>query len=511
MARVKVPTTIARFVRLPEESPDGRERPEVRLVKIEEVIAANLDELFPGKEVAASYVFQVTRNADFVIEEDEAADLLQAIEDELEGRWFGQSVRLVVTEAMPEDLREWLAMNLKIDPGSVYAVPEPIGLADLEELTHLDLRPDLLYSPLTPRVPSEIRSARSITSAIRQGDILLYHPYDSFAPVVEFVRAAASDPNVLAIKQTLYRVGSNSPIVEALSGARDEDTQVAVLVELKARFDEEPNITWARQLESRGVHVAYGIVGLKTHAKICLVVRREGSGLRRYLHLGTGNYNPSTARIYTDFSYFTDDPAIAEDCSDLFNYLTGYSEQEEYHELLVAPLTLREGVVRLIEEQTKRAQKGEPARILCKMNALTDPRIIESLYEASQAGVRIDLIIRGICCLRPGLEGVSENIRVVSLVGRFLEHARAFAFGEGEEEEIYLGSADLMQRNLDRRVEQLFPLREERHRDKVRRLLELQLADTVNAWELRPDGSFERLRPKEEPLDSQEILLEEGF
>ncbi|MBD0354157.1 MAG: polyphosphate kinase 1 [Rubrobacteraceae bacterium] len=509
MARVKVPTTIDRFIRLPEESTDRR--PEVRLVLVEEIIAANLDELFPGKEVAASYVFQVTRNADFVIEEDEASDLLQAIEDELEGRWFGQSVRLVVTSSMPEDLRDWLTGNLRLDASSVYAVPEPIGLADLEELTHLD-RPDLLYPPLTPRIPSEIRTARSITQAIRQGDILLYHPIDSFTPIVEFVRAAASDPDVLAIKQTLYRVGSNSPIVEALSEARDEETQVAVLVELKARFDEEPNITWARRLESRGVHVAYGIVGLKTHAKICLVVRREGS-LRRYVHMGTGNYNPSTARVYTDFSYFTDDPTIAEDCSDLFNYLTGYSEQEDYQELLVAPLTLREGVLRLIEEQTERAREGEPARITWKLNSLTDPRIIESLYEASRAGVRIDLIIRGICCLKPGLEGVSENIRVVSLVGRFLEHARALAFGEDEDESIYLGSADMMQRNLDRRVEQLFPLREKRHREKVRRLLELQLADTKNAWELGPDGSFERLRPQdgEEPLDSQAILLEEGF
>jgi len=465
--------------------------------------------------VAASYIFQVTRNADFVIEEDEASDLLQAIEDEIEGRWFGHSVRLVVTEAMPEGLRDWLAGNLKIDSASVYAVPEPLGLADLEELTHLD-RGDLLYPPFTPRVPPEIRSARSITSAIRQGDILLYHPFDSFTPVVEFVRAAASDPNVLAIKQTLYRVGSNSPIVEALSEARDEQTQVAVLVELKARFDEEPNITWARRLESRGVHVAYGIVGLKTHAKISLVVRREGSGeesLRRYVHMGTGNYNPSTARIYTDFSYFTDDPRLAEDASDLFNHLTGYSEQEEYHELLVAPQSMREGVLHLIEEQTERARNGEPARITGKMNSLTDPKIIESLYEASQAGVKIELIIRGICCLRPGLEGISENIRVVSLVGRFLEHARALVFGEGEGERIYLGSADLMQRNLDRRVEQLFPLREQRHRDKVRRLLELQLSDTANAWELRPDGSFEQLTPKEgeEPLDSQALLLEEGF
>lgn len=513
IARVKVPTTIERFMRLPEKpNLNGEGRPEVRLVRVEEVIAANLDELFPGKEVIASHVFQVTRNADFVIEEDEAGDLLQAIEDELEGRWFGRSARLVVADTMPDTVREWLVENLRVGENAVYSVPEPIGLADFDDLTHLD-RPDLLYPPITPRVPQEIRSARSITQAIRQGDILLYHPYDSFNPVVEFVRAAANDPNVLAIKQTLYRVGSNSPIVEALSEARDEQTQVAVLVELKARFDEEPNIIWARQLEARGVHVAYGLVGLKTHAKICLVVRREGSKLRRYIHLGTGNYNPSTARLYTDFSYFTDDPELAEDGSDLFNHLTGYSEQEEYNALLAAPTTMREGILRLIEEQTEKSRNGEPACILGKTNALTDPDIIEALYEASQAGVRIELVIRGICCLRPGLEGISDNIRVVSIVGRFLEHARAFVFGQGEDEKVYLGSADLMQRNLDRRVEQLFPLRAERHRDKVRRLLELQLSDTASGWELQSDGSFERMRPAEgeDPLDSQAILLEEGF
>jgi polyphosphate kinase len=512
MARIKVPTTIDRFVRLPDEDRGPGERSEMRFVRVEEVISANLDELFPGKHIVANYVFQVTRNADFVIEEDEAADLLQAIEDELESRWFGQSVRLVVSDEMPDDLRDWLARNLKLDENSVFASPHPIGLANVEELTHID-RPDLLYPPITPRVPSEIRSARSITQAIRNGDILIYHPYDSFAPVVDFVRAAANDPEVLAIKQTLYRVGANSPIVETLSEARDEQTQVAVLVELKARFDEEPNITWARQLEARGVHVAYGIVGLKTHAKISLVVRREGSGLRRYVHLGTGNYNPSTARIYTDFSYFTDDPKLAEDGSDLFNYLTGYSEQEEYQELLVAPLTLREKIVRLIEEQTEKARAGEPASITCKTNSLTDPQIIELLYEASQAGVKIDLIVRSICCLRPGVEAVSENIRVVSLVGRFLEHARIFAFSDGDDEEMYLGSADLMQRNLDRRVETAFPLREKRHREKVRRLLDLQLADNANGWELSPDGTFERLHPKdrEELVDSQAILLREGF
>ncbi len=512
MARVKMPTTIDRFVQLPdgEHAPD--KRPEMRFVRVEEIIAANLDELFPGKEVSASYVFQVTRNADFVIEEDEASDLLQAIEDELEGRWFGQGVRLVVSTEMPDDLKEWLAYNLKLDENSVFEAPHPIGLADLDELTHLD-RPDLLYPPISPRVPQEIRNSRSITQATRNGDILLYHPYDSFSPVVDFVRAAANDPEVLAIKQTLYRVGSNSPIVEALSEARDEQTQVAVLVELKARFDEEPNITWARQLEARGVHVAYGIVGLKTHAKICLVVRREGHGLRRYLHLGTGNYNPGTARVYTDFSYFTDDQKLAEDGSDLFNYLTGYSEHEEYQELLVAPVTMRDRIMRGIEEQTEKAKNGAPARITCKTNSLTDPRIIELLYEASQAGVKIDLIVRSICCLRPGVEGVSENIRVVSLVGRFLEHARVFTFGEGEDERIYLGSADLMQRNLDRRVETAFPLRERRHREKVRRLLDLQLSDTANGWELKTDGKFERRHPGEgeEPLDSQSILLTEGF
>jgi polyphosphate kinase len=517
MARIKVPATIERFMKVPpterpEETPAPGVHEQIKLVRVEEVMAANLDELFPGKEILSSYVFQVTRNADLVIEEDEASDLLQTIEDELAGRWFGQSVRLVVTDSMPAELREWLAENLHVAPNSVYATSVPLGLGDFEEFTHLD-RGDLLYPPFTPRLPDEIRSARSITSAIREGDILLYHPYESFAPVVEFVRAAASDPEVLAIKQTLYRVGSNSPIVEALSEARDEQTQVAVLVELKARFDEEPNITWARRLEAQGVHVAYGIVGLKTHAKICLVVRREGGGLRRYVHLGTGNYNPSTARLYTDFSYFTDDPALCEDSSDLFNYLTGYSEQEEYQELLVAPLTMREKFVELVREQAARAEGGESARISCKMNSLTDPKIIEELYVASQAGVKIELVIRGICCLKPKLEDVSESIRVVSLVGRFLEHARIYAFGEGEDEKIYLGSADLMQRNLDRRVEQLFPLRETRHRQKVRRLLDLQLSDTANAWEMSSDGDYTRLHPQEgeEPLDSQALLLEEPF
>lgn len=512
LARLKVPNTLKRFLRIspPQEPPEPGQHHEVNLVRLEEVVAANLDELFPGKEIVASYVFQVVRNADLVIQEDEAADLLRAVEDELGQRQFGQSVRLVVTGEMPGELREWLAGHLGVDHSAIFAVEEPLGLADLEELTHAS-RPDLLYPPIAPRIPEEFKKGRSIFASIRQGDILLYHPYDSFAPVVDFVRAGATDGGVLAIKQTLYRVGTNSPIIEALLEARDERTQVAVLVELKARFDEEPNIGWARQLEARGVHVAYGIVGLKTHAKICLLVRREEGGLRRYLHLGTGNYNPSTARAYTDFSYFTADPDLGEDGTDLFNSLTGYSEQEEYRKLLVAPGRMRRRLLQMIEREAEKAAGGRPARIVCKINQLTDPEMIRALYRASRAGVRIDLIVRGTCCLKPGIPGVSENIRVVSLVGRFLEHARAYVFGAGEDEEIYLGSADLMERNLDRRVEIIFPLRDEASRRKVRRILQLQLSDTANAWELGPDGSYERLRPEEgkEPLDSQALLLEE--
>jgi polyphosphate kinase len=512
MARVKVPTTLDRFMRVspPEEPPEPGQHHEVNLVRLEEVLTANLEELFPGKEVVASYVFQVVRNADLVIQEDEASDLLQAVEDELGQRQFGRSARLVVTEGMPREVRDWLAGHLGVDYRSIFAAEEPLGLADLEELTQLG-RPDLLYPPITPRIPPELKKDRSIFSSIRQGDILLYHPYDSFAPVTDFVRSAVTDHGVLAIKQTLYRAGSNSPIIEALLEARDEHTQVAVLVELKARFDEEPNIGWARQLEAKGVHVAYGIVGLKTHAKICLLVRREESGLRRYLHLGTGNYNPGTARLYTDFSYFTADPELGEDGSDLFNSLTGYSAHQEYSKLLVAPSGMRERIVEMIRRERERAERGEPAALLFKMNALTDPQMIQELYLASQAGVKVDLVIRGICCLRPGIPDVSENIRVVSLVGRFLEHARAFIFNGGENEEVYLGSADLMERNLNRRVETMFPLREAAHRQRVRRILELQLADTANSWELRSDGSYEHRHPEngEEPLDSMALLLED--
>ncbi|MDP9351133.1 MAG: polyphosphate kinase 1 [Chloroflexota bacterium] len=510
-ARVKVPNNLPRFWRVSgrpsAKIPPGTHQP-VELVRLEEIIASNLDELFPGHHVRDSYVFQLTRDADLVIQEDEAADLLQAIEEELGQRRFGEGVRLVVGTDMPEPVRGWLAGQLGVGTDKIHAVPDPIGLSQLSELTHLD-RPHLLYPPLTPHSPLESVGESSIFSGIARSDLLLYHPFDTFVPVVDFVRAASVDPDVLAIKQTLYRVGLNSPIVESLLEARDEDTQVAVLVELKARFDEEPNIGWARQLEAEGVHVSYGFVGLKTHAKICLIVRREESGLRRYVHLGTGNYNPSTARVYTDFSYFTDDPVLAEDVADLFNFLTGYSKQDQYHKLLVAPVTMRRGLLSMIEEQRQRALRGEHARITCKANSLTDRQIIEALYRSSQAGVRIDLIIRGICCLRPDLPGLSENIRVVSLVGRFLEHARVYAFGEGDQVKMYLGSSDLMERNLDGRVETLFPLEEPQHRARVRRILDLQIADTCNVWELGRDGCYSRVQPAEgkPPLDSHALLL----
>lgn len=506
MARVKVPTNLSRFLQLPAEG--AAVQSVVRLIRIEEVIADNLDLLFPGKSVTGSYVFQITRDADIVIQETEATDLLEAIEDELDRRQFGDTVRLVVGRDMPQRLREWLALHLRVPAGELYETPEPLGLQSLAELTRLE-KPLLLYPPTQPRIPPELQNKAPILSAIEQGDLLLYHPYDSFVPVVDFVRAAASDSSVLAIKQTLYRVGPHSPIVESLLQARVNDVQVAATVELKARFDEDSNIEWARQLESDGVHVAYGMVGLKTHCKVCLIVRQEETGLRRYAHLGTGNYNPGTARVYTDFSFFTDDPEICEDVSDLFNYLTGHSSHVRYKKLLVAPYNFRLRMLRMINRQRDQAKAGRPARLKFKMNGLNDTLIIKALYSASRAGVKIDLLIRGACCLRPGIPGVSENIRVVSIVGRFLEHARVYAFGEGDDEKIYLGSGDLMDRNLDERVEALFPLGNDRHRKRVESILNLQLADTVNGWELQPDGQYFRVLAAEgkAAVDSQALLL----
>ena len=509
-ARMKVPGVLPRFVPC---GPSGKEGEEGRqcFVWLEQVIAANLGALFPGLQVLESYPFRVTRDADLEIQEDEASDLLETVEQGLRRRQFGDVARLEITTAMPPRLRETLIENLLLDPQDVYALPGPLGLSDLMDIWKLD-RPDLKDPPLIPAVPPPLADPNDgILEVIGQGDLLLHHPYDSFVPILDFIKTAASDPGVLAVKQTLYRVGANSPIVQSLAAARDDDTQVAVLVELKARFDEINNIEWAKALEEAGVHVVYGLVGLKTHCKVALVVRRERDGeLRRYVHLGTGNYNPITARIYTDLSLFTARSDIAADVSELFNHLTGYSRQRRYRKLLVAPVNMRERLIAMIAREAEWARRGKPSRLILKTNTLSDIPIIRALYAASQAGVQIDLIVRGVCCLRPGVPGVSENIRVVSIIGRFLEHSRIYYFHNGGRSEIYLGSADLMRRNLDRRVEILFPLEDpilKRHvRDDI---LEVYLKDTYNAHALQTDGSYVRVQPAEgeAPFSAQDWLL----
>jgi polyphosphate kinase len=506
-ARLKVPPTFDRLVRVPQQEDDelreGLERDEVvDFVWLEQVVAANLDLLFPGMEIVASYPFRITRDADVEIEEDEASDLLAAMVEVVGQRHFGSSVRLEVDELMPEKIRDILMSNLDIKPYQVFASDAPLGLADLMELTDVD-RPDLKDTPFLPVVPSVLTAADgSIFSVLREHDILLHHPYDSFNPVVDFVRAAARDPNVLAIKQTLYRVGRNSPIVEALMEARENGKQVSAMVELKARFDEENNIAWARSLERAGVHVVYGLLGLKIHSKVALVVRRESEGLMRYVHLGTGNYNPVTARVYSDLGYFTTDSGIGADVSDLFNMLTGYSRKDSYNKLLVAPVNLKRGILSRIRREIRAHERdGGGGYIAAKLNALVDKATIRALYRASMAGVKVDLIVRGICCLRPGVPRVSENIQVRSIVGRFLEHSRIYYFRNGGDDEVFVGSADWMPRNLEGRIEVIFPIENEPHKSAIRdQILARQLADNCQTRRLLPDGSYERLHPgAEEP------------
>jgi polyphosphate kinase len=511
-ARMKVPGVLPRLV----PCGIGGAKPDTGhcFVWLEQIIAANLDCLFHGLEVLDSFPFRVTRNADIEIQEDEASDLLRTIEQGLRQRQFGAVVRVEINPRVPTVLRNLLASNLLVDPKDVVELKGALGLSAIMEILKVD-RPDLKDAPFTPRVPAQIANAVAAKNApelfaeIRRGDILLHHPYDSFRPVTGLIVGAAHDKDVLAIKQTLYRVGSNSPIVQALAAARDDDTQVAVLVELKARFDEENNIEWARSLEEAGVHVVYGLLGLKTHCKVALVVRKERDGITRYLHLGTGNYNAVTARVYTDFSLLTVNEDLAADVSDVFNLLTGYSLQKKYRKLLVAPVNMRERLVEMIRREADHARAGKPARLLFKMNALVDPAIIVHLYEAGQAGVKVDLLIRGICCLRPGVPGVSENIRVVSIVGRFLEHSRAYYFHNDGKSELYLGSADMMQRNLDRRVEILFPIENPAHRAFLRDdVMDVYLADTAHARQLMPDGVWVRVRPAEgePPFSAQDWL-----
>ena len=516
-ARVKISDVSPSLVRLPDEAdleanPD-RAVGEVKasnFVPVEGVVAANLDMLFPGIDVVAAYPFRITRDADLEIKDDEASDLLTSVEAQIEMRHWGSVVRLEIDRHMPARIRDVLTRNLELESFQVYTLDGPLNLAGLMELTRVD-RPDLKHPPYLPVIAPALAKRDRLFETIRRQDVLLYHPYDSFVPVVDFIREAASDPDVLAIKQTLYRVGPNSPIVAALTEARENQKQVAVLLELKARFDEENNIAWARALEDEGVHVVYGVLGLKTHAKMCLVVRRDPDGIRCYVHMGTGNYNPVTSRIYTDLSYFTCNPGISADVADLFNALTGYSDKGTYRRLLVAPRTMRQQIIARIEREIARQQEHGDGYIAFKMNALVDVQCIQALYRAAQAGVAIDLQVRGICCLAPGVPGVSETITVTSIVGRYLEHARIYYFRNGGDSEVFLGSADLMPRNLDRRVEVLFPVIPSRLRDTILRdVLGVHLQDTAQARRLLADGRYEPMggAPGVDSLNSQEWLMQ---
>ena len=487
-ARVKVPQSLPRLV--PVAAPEGAEgrreaaslpagAPEAWFTWLEQIIAAHLDSLFPGMEIVASYPFRVTRDAELAIQELEADDLLETIERFVRRRRFGSVIRVTVDETMPERIRGILSENLDLAPRDLYEVQSPLGLSSLWDAASAD-RPDLKYAPLVQTVPPSLDGVEGsdIFAAIRQRDVLLHHPYDSFDPMVELMRAAANDPDVLAIKQTLYRVGRNAPVVEELMEAAANGKQVAVLVELKARFDEESNIGWAKALEREGAHVVYGLIGMKTHCKALMIVRREGDRIRRYTHLGTGNYNSVTTKQYTDLGYLTADDDIGADAAVVFNHLTGYGVSSEYHKLLVAPVNLRQGIEARIDREIEHARRGDEAHLIFKMNSLVDKPMIRRLYRASQAGVKVELNVRGMCCLRPGIPGVSDTITERSVVGRFLEHSRIYWFRNGGDEEILLGSADLMPRNLNRRVEILFPVLDAGIRRRLRdEVLATYLAD----------------------------------
>ncbi len=518
--RIKVPEALPRLVNLGRHV--SRYSQEAfskgHFVWIEDVIEHNLDLLFPGMEVAEHYPFRVTRNADIDYEhekEEELMDISAVIEAGVRERRFGFVVRLSVPYDISDAMLNRLIHELNVDADrDVYMIQGALGSASLFELLQVE-RPDLKYPPHVPKLPEVVAQGTNIFSAIRQGDILLHHPYDSFMPVEEFFRQAAKDPAVLAIKATLYRVGKDSPVVRALMEARENNKQVAVLVELKARFDEENNLEWTRQLEHQGVHVTYGVEELpvKTHAKIALVIRREGNTLRRYVHLGTGNYNASTARLYTDLALFTNDPDLGEDATRLFNRLTGYAPETSYERLLVAPEYLHSTLLSLIDNEIEAAEAGQEARLIFKMNQLEEDVMIQKLYQASQAGVQVDLIVRGLCCLRAGLPGISENIRVRSILGRFLEHPRIYYFHNAPaDQKLYAGSADLMRRNLYNRVETVFPIIDIRLRRKALRILATDLRSNTLVWEMQPDGKYTRITPDaDEPLiDSQYIFMQDS-
>src|SRR5919202_602163 len=518
-ARVKVPEVLPRFVPRPEEL-RPRQRRQFAVwtgVPLEQVIAHNLESLFPGMNIQEYHPFRITRNADLAVEEDEADDLLLAIEQELRKRRLGGSaVRLEIQISTAYTVRLMLMEELELKEKDVYEVEGLLALRDLMSFMELPL-PELKDNVRTPQVPTRLRSlsgdeeVEDLFSAIKSGDLLIHHPFHSFsATVLRFITEAAKDPQVLAIKMTLYRTSGDSPIANALISAAENGKQVAVLVELKARFDEKNNISWARKLEQAGIHVVYGLVGLKTHTKVVLVVRREENRIRRYVHVGTGNYNPKTAKIYTDLGLLSCRDDLGADLTDLFNYLTGYSRQRSYRNLMIAPVNLRDRFLALISREIEHCCNGFSGRIVAKMNALVDPQIIATLFAASQAGVQIDLIVRGMCCLRPGLKGISENIRVISIVGRYLEHSRIYYFHNQGKEEVYIGSADWMTRNLDRRVEAVVPVEDQDLIKDLQEILAVMLADNRQAWDLQPDGRYIQRHPTDNAKEqcSQKILME---
>jgi polyphosphate kinase len=523
-ARVKVPKVLPRFITLPVGTQVNlaQEHPTVwAAVPAEQVIAHNLEALFPGMAIQEYYPFRITRNADLEVEEDEVEDLMEAIEKELRKRRVGGSVvRMEVSSELPEAFRRLLIEEMELLPQDVYDVEGLLGLKDLMELMDIPLPAlkDQVWKPAThlalkPVLETDVDedpSDRDETffTVMRRQDLLVHHPYQSFTTSVQrFIEEAAHDEGVLAIKMTLYRTSGDSPIIKALIKAAENGKQVAALVELKARFDEANNILWARKLEKAGVHVVYGLSGLKTHTKLVLVVRREEGKIRRYVHIGTGNYNPKTARLYTDLGLFSARTELGEDLTDLFNYLTGYSRQSEYRKLLVAPVNLRNRMIEMIDREIQHCQAGRPGRIVAKMNALVDGRIIAALYRASQAGVQIDLIVRGVCCLKPGLAGISDNIRVMSLIGRFLEHSRVFYFHNGGDDQVYIGSADWMPRNLDRRVEAVVAVEQPELLKDLQEILAIMLADDRQSWDLQSDGSYIQRQPRQGHEQSAQTIF----
>lgn len=522
-ARVKVPDSFPRFVPLPGELHPKSDRPVAWAgVALEQIIADNLEALFPGMVIEEHHLFRITRDADLAVQEEEADDLAAAIAQELSKRRFGGSVvRFQFAPTMSEFVKHTLMQGMSVDANDIYVTPGWLGVRDLMAFMALPL-PHLKDPVWEPVIPKRLRhlheeivigedTGEDIFYVIQQGDLLVHHPYESFPASVEhFITHAAHDPAVQAIKMTLYRTSSDSPIIKSLIDAAHNGKQVVALVEIKARFDEASNINWARALEEAGVHVVYGVMGLKTHTKVVLVVRQEGEEMRRYVHIGTGNYNAKTAKLYTDLGLLSCRADLGADLTDLFNFLTGFSKQKSFRKLLVAPVTLRDRMVALIHREIDHCQQGKAGRIIAKMNALIDPGIIKTLYEASQAGVQIDLIIRGMCCLRPGLPGVSENIRVISIVGRYLEHSRIFYFHNDGQEEVFIGSADWMQRNLDRRVEAVTPIEDPDGIQSLKSILDLSLADNRQAWDLQPDGTYLRRQPsKDNPEQSVQVLLME--